>query len=356
MGFSIFCFGYEDNMGKKEEIMRTIDGEYTGYIPVIPVANAFAAKQSGQPMGKVMSDPVTYAQAMIDCRKHFKYDGLWVMGTDGVTSALGKGLINKFGQKSETGESVILNRKSIEQLHDVRVSKDINMEGLYKAIQLMKKEDPEEPIFSVISSPASTAAVMMDVGNFYVSMVKEPEFVKDVIKRITNPIVEFVYLLAEAGVDVIWNPMPTLSATCISRKLYENICRESNVYFNEQVKKCGIRLIAHACGKWEDRFDLLSKEGIDGMHVSECDFSKTCREYGRGICMMGDIPSVPVMLLGTKEQVYQKAFENCMAAVPHGSFILSPDCGMPPEVPGENVQAMCQAAKDAAAVLEKGGL
>lgn len=340
-------------MGKKEEILRTLDGEYTGYIPVIPVANAFAAKQSGKPMGRLMADPVEYAQVMMDCRKHFGYDGLWVMGVDGVTAALGKGMTDKFGKISKTGESVILNRDALEQLPDIQVARDINIDRIKQAIQLMKKEDREEPIFSIISSPASTAAVMMDVGNFYISMIKEPEFVKEVIRRITNPIVEFVYMLAEAGVDVIWNPMPTLSATCISRKLYKTICRESNIYFNEQVKKCVVKLVAHACGKWDDRFDLLSQEGIDGMHVSECDFPEVCKKYGKGICMMGDIPSVPVMLLGTAEQVYQTAYDNCMAAIQHGSFILSPDCGMPPDVPKENVRSMCQAAKDAAALCKR---
>lgn len=298
------------NMGKKEQILQTLDGKYIGYIPVIPVTTTFAAKQSGKPMGQVMSDPVAYAQAMIDCRKHFGYDGLWVNCFGGITSALGGGLKDKFGKISENGESVIFDRDALNHLHEVDVKKDISLDGMKAGIRLMKKQDPEEPIFTIVSCPASTAAVMMDVGNFYISLIKDPEFVKEVIWRITEPIVDSLVLLAEAGVDVIWNPMPTLSGTCISRKLYENICRESNIYFNKQVKKYGMRLVTHACGRWDDRFDLLSKEVIDAMHVSECDFPKVCENYGSGICMMGDIPSVPVMLLGTSDQVYEHALQN----------------------------------------------
>ncbi len=340
-------------MRKKEQILLTLDGKYTGYIPVIPVANTFAAKWSGRSMGEVMSNPELYAQAMIDCRKHFDYDGLWVSGFEGVTAALGGGLADKFGKHSLTGENVILTRESLKQLHDFKASRDLKLDGMIKAIKMMKEQDPEQPIFTVVSSPASTAAVMMDVGNFYVSMIKDPEFVKEVISRITEPLVESVKMLAEAGVDVIWNPMPTLSGTCISQKLYEQICRESNIYFNEQVKKCGLHLVAHACGKWDDRFDLLCQEGNDGIHVSECDFPEVCRKYGQDICLMGDIPSVPVMLLGTSEEVYKTSFDNCMTAASYGTFILSPDCGMPPNVPYENVEAMCRAAKDAAVKLEE---
>ncbi len=335
-------------MGRKEQILQAIDGKYPGYIPVIPVANTFAAKWSGKPMGAVMGNPQLYAQAMIDCRKHFDYDGLWVNGVGGITAALGQGMTDKFGKKSTNGESVILTRESLNQLHDFKAARDLKPDGMIKAVRMMKEQDPDQPIFTVVSSPASTAAVMMDVGNFYVSMIKDPEFVKDVIRRITEPIVESVKMIADAGVDVIWNPMPTLSGTCISKKLYEEICRESNIYFNEQVRKCGLRLVAHACGKWDDRFDLLFQEGNDGIHVSECNFPEVCQKYGDKVCLMGDIPSVPVMLLGTAEEVYKTAFDNCMAAVPHGTFILSPDCGMPPNVPYENVEAMCKAAKDAA--------
>lgn len=342
-------------MGKKEKILRTLDGEYTGYIPVIPVSNLFAAKQSKKSMGEIMSDPVCYAKVMIDCRKKFGYDGLWAMGSGGVTEALGKGLKDKFRKISKNGESVILNREALKHLNQVKVSEDINFDGIKRAIALMKEEDPEEPIFAIISSPASTAAVMMDVGNFYINTVKDPGFVKEVIRRITEPIVEYIYLLAKIGVDVIWNPMPTLSGTCISRQIYEDICRGSNLYFNRKVKECGVRLVAHACGKWDDRMDLLVQEGIDGIHVSECDFPEVCRKYGGKVCMMGDIPSVPVMLLGTEEQVYQTALKQCMTAVQYGSFILSPDCGMPPDVPPQNVQSMCRAARDVANQLAKEG-
>ncbi len=340
-------------MGKKEQILLTLDGKYTGYIPVIPVANTFAARWSGKPMGEVMSNSELYAQAVIDCRKHFDYDGLWVNGFGGVAAALGQGLTDKFGQESLTGEGVILTRESLEQLHEFRADQDLNLDGMINAIRMMKEQEPDQPIFTVVSSPASTAAVMMDVGNFYISMIKDPEFVKEVIRRITEPLVESVKMLARAGVDVIWNPMPTLSGTCISRKLYEQICRESNMYFNEQVRKCGLRLVAHACGKWDDRFDLLFGEGNDGVHVSECNFQEVCQMYGKDTCIMGDIPSVPIMLFGTPEEVYQTAFGNCMEALSYGTFILSPDCGMPPDVPYENIEEMCRAARDAVEKIGK---
>lgn len=338
-------------MRRKEYVLAVLEGKKTGYIPVIPVANTFAAKWSGKPMGMVMANPELYAEAMIACRKHFDYDGLWVNGFGGVTAALGKGLPDKFGKLSETGENVILTRKSLENLHAFDANRDLELGGLKKAIQIMREKDSEQPIFTIVSSPASTAAVMMDVGNFYVSLVKDPDFVRAVIDRITQPLVEAVKQLASAGVDVIWNPLPTLSATCISRKLYENVCRESNIYFNEQVKKCGMKLVVHACGNWDDRLDLLTEEGADGIHVSECNFPEVCKKYGASTCLMGDIPSVPVMFMGTPEQVYDTALANCMAAIKYGTFILSPDCGMPPNVPVENVEAMCRAAKDAQKML-----
>ena len=66
---------------------------------------------------------------------------------------------------------------------------------------------------------------------------------------------------------------------------------------------------------------------------------------------MGQIPSAPVMLFGSPEQVYQAAYADCMTAGGHGRFILSPDCGMPPNVSDDNIRAMVQAARDAEKAL-----
>ena len=123
------------------------------------------------------------------------------------------------------------------------------------------------------------------------------------------------------------------------------------MYFSQTVRELGARLIIHTCGNWNDRFDLVMQEKANCLHVSECDLSAIYRQYGKETALMGQIPSAPVMLFGSPEQVYQAAYADCMMAGGHGRFILSPDCGMPPNVSDDNIRAMVQAARDAEKAL-----
>ena len=338
-------------MRKKERIFALLDGEGVEYIPVLPLAAPLAIRRSGVAPGLAYSRPEVFADALMQSRRDLGYDGLWVGGFGGVVSAMGRGLTDKFGAPSVTGECVIHDPPDLEKLHPFEPQRDLKLEGLRQTIERIRQQEPDEPILTVVSNPASSAALLMDVGNFYINLIQDPDFVRAVIQAVTQPILDTVRALVEAGVDIIWAPAPVLGGSAISRKHYEQVCMDSCVTFSHRVRELGARLIVHTCGNWNDRFDLVMEEHAHGIHVSECDLAQFYRQYGSQTAIMGQIPSAPVMLMGTPEQVYQAAYADCLAAGGHGRFILSPDCGMPPHTPDENVRAMVRAARDAQKVL-----
>lgn len=338
-------------MTKKERIFALLDGTPVDYIPVIPLAAPLAIRRSGVNPGVAYSRPEVFAQALIQSRQDLGYDGLWVGGFGGVVSAMGKDLIDKFGNPSVTGECVVHRPADLDKLHPFDAKRDLQLEGLKQTIELIRRREPDEPILTVVSNPASSASLLMDVGNFYMNLIKDPTFVRAAIEAVTQPILDTVQALVEVGVDIIWAPAPVLGGSAISRRHYEQSCMESCVHFSQKVRELGGRLIVHTCGNWNDRFDLVMEERAHCIHVSECDLAQFYRQYGARTAIMGQIPSAPVMLLGTPEQVYQAAYADCMAAGQGGRMILSPDCGMPPNVSDENVRAMVRAARDAQRVL-----
>lgn len=334
-------------MNKKEKIFSLLDGTGTDYIPVIPLAAPFAIRRSGINPGLAYSNPEVFADILVKCRQAFGYDGQWVGGFGSVASVMGKGLIDKFGKPSEDGECVIHTSADLEKLHTFDAARDLDLDGLKNSIRLIRTRDPEEPIIAIVSNPASTAGILMDVGNFYLHLALDPDFVRAVIAAVTQPILDLIRELVTAGVDIIWAPAPTLSGTVISRKHYEQVCMESSLFFSQKVRESGARLIVHTCGNWNDRFDLVMEEGAGCLHVSECDLKDVYRQYGDRTALMGQVPSASIMLFGTPEQVYEASYADCMAAGGRGRFILSPDCGMPPNVSDENMHAMVRAARDA---------
>ena len=286
---------------------------------------------------------------MIDNRRKCNFDGLWGGVYSGaVVQGLAGGLPDVFGKISHNGEGTIINRSDLEKMHQIDFDNFPQLDMICQNIQLMKKKEPEQPIIVIVNNPASTAARMME--RFFVQLIKDPDFIRELIQLVEKPIWRGVQYIIEAGVDIIWTPQPMLSATCISKKHYQNICRESTIKFNKKVKETGIRIIAHTCGNWNDRFDLAAEEYIDCIHVSEANLTELKESIGQKVSLMGQVPT-GLLLNGNPEEVYDITLEQCIQAGKDGGFILSPDCDVPPDVSLENIEAMVNAVKDAEVIL-----
>lgn len=340
-----------DALGKKEKIFRTLKRGKTGYIPVIPSATSFALSRSPYGIGECRKDSKKYTQAIVDCRRKFGYDALWSGVFQGVTALMGSGLIDKHGHTSLSGDGTIQNSEDIRILKPFCVEDCKQLHFIRENIRNLKMEEPDEPIFTVMDNPSMVAAALMDGENYYYHMVMNPNFIHELTEIVFEPLKQCVEMLIEAGTDIIWLPLPTIGGTCISRKFYQEFCMPYNRRFNELILNKGAYLIMHTCGNWNDRFDLAATEGAHALHIAEADLKALKQDIGTTTALMGQIPSASTMVMGSAEEVYQAAIQECLKGAEGGGFILSPDCGMPGKTPDENVRALIRAARDAEIAL-----
>jgi uroporphyrinogen-III decarboxylase len=68
------------------------------------------------------------------------------------------------------------------------------------------------------------------------------------------------------------------------------------------------------------------------------------RLVGSQICLMGSVPPMDILALGTPQMVQESA-RVCLAAHPDPGLILSIGGGVPPGTPGENIAALIAAAQ-----------
>lgn len=61
--------------------------------------------------------------------------------------------------------------------------------------------------------------------------------------------------------------------------------------------------------------------------------------------VMGNVPAVDTLLMGTPRDVEQQAARCARTAGPGGRYILGADCTSPRDTPAENMAAMFRAAR-----------
>lgn len=337
-------------MGKREAVKAILEGKGADRIPVIMNAFSLPVMQYGYNMLEVLTTPEKMAECMIGTRRRLGYDGLCA-GAYSICGAIAGHLENFEGRISMDGKDTIRSVEDLEKLRPFEPEKDPMMQSLLKAIELMRKEEPDEPIFVILHHPTSEAFSLIGATPAFKTMIKNPEFFKKVAEYVEEASLAASRMIAKADIDFLWFPTPNFGGFCISRKAYEKNIYESNVRFVNKLKEDHIPVVLHTCGLYDDRLDLVLDEHGDAWHLADTTTKKIKDLYGDKVSLMGAIPSVRVMMEYEPDELYKYAYQECMDGAKDGRFILSADCDVPPSTSDENMKAVVQAAKDAEKVL-----
>ncbi|MEZ3486497.1 MAG: hypothetical protein K1W22_07860 [Lachnospiraceae bacterium] len=340
-------------MGKREAVKAILEGKGADRIPVIMNAFSLPVTRYGYTIPEAMMDPVKMTECMVGTRRKLGYDGLCVGAYGGIAAMMGGHLTNSEGRVSGDGEDVVHSMEDIEKLRPYDASQCMMLKTLLKTLELMRAEEPDEPIYVILHVPAAVAFTLMGAKPAFKAMVKNQELFRALCRHVEDAVVESCKVMIDAGFDFLWFPMPNFGGYCISRKSYEACISESNIRANKRIKELGGKIVIHTCGLYDDRFDLVLKESGDAWHISDTQTKKVKDAYGGQVSLMGNIPCCSVLMEGTEEDVYKFAYQECMDGAKDGRFILSGDCDVAPPTPDENVIAAVRAAKDAEKVLFK---
>ncbi|MCR6546932.1 uroporphyrinogen decarboxylase family protein [Dehalobacterium formicoaceticum] len=334
-------------LNKREITRDVLELKKTNYIPVILNAVTLSAAQYGYEIPEILASPEKYTECVMGTRKKLGFDGLCGGLYMGIPASIAGHLKNSRGMVSGNGEDTIHALEDLQKLKPYDPDTCMNLKGTLANIEIMRKEQPNEPIYVIIGNPAHVAFSLMGAKNAFRVMMRNPEFFLKTAEMVEEWMYQGTSKIMEAGVDFLWIPMPNFSGYCISRNIYEKCCFDSNKRFNQRIHDAGTKLVIHTCGKYDDRMDLVLQEYGDGWHISDTVTAHVKEKYGDRVAIMGNIPCASVLMEGTPEQVYEAAFQDCMTGGKNGGFILSGDCDVSPLTPLENIKQVIRAARDA---------
>jgi uroporphyrinogen decarboxylase len=235
--------------------------------------------------------------------------------------------------------------ENVKTLPEVRVSDQGKIAWVLEIIRRLKRlSENKLPVFGHVSLPFEHAFGLR--GNeIYKDIIKTPDLVHRLLEYILELDLQYALLMREAGADIIWGTNPTVNSELISLRHYETFGFRYDRRFFSVLHEKGIKTMFHACGNWSGRAEKMFRLGADIYYLSRYFDLKESKQICGRAAIMGNVPAVDVLLMGTPEDVKKKALECISKAGAGGRYILGADCSAPRDTPPENMAMMFNVGK-----------
>ena len=180
--------------------------------------------------------------------------------------------------------------------------------------------------------------------------VKNPSFVAELARIVTDYIIEVVNKAADLGADVIAldGDLAFNQTTLISPAHYERFIFPYHREIVEQAHKRGLKIIKHSDGNMWPIMDGIAAAGFDGYHPNQpqcMDIGEVKAKYGKRMCILGNIDCTYLLPFGSEDEVDRTVKETIAKAAPGGGYIISSSNSIHPGCKPENYIAMVKAAR-----------
>jgi uroporphyrinogen decarboxylase len=337
------------SMTSFQRVMAAIALKEPDRVPIIPMARAFIMKYGGFKISECFGEPDKYIRAQMQVIRDFGFDAVTEMycGVPLINEFLGGSLILENGGMPSARPVFTSAEEFKSKARLVDLSTIKRVQDVHRMIRKLKEEVRGDlPVIAYAHYPFRTAALLRGIQDFFMDMVINPSFIRDLLDFCLQICKSYAEILIDAGTDIIFTSQAVANRDCISRRHYEEFVFGHEKELNGFLKSKSKPILHHTCGDWSDRFDLVMAEGPEVAYVSaKFDMSHLKAQYGDRICIMGNLHAVDVVAKGTTEEIDRNVAECIARAARGGGYILSGDCDVTYDTPTENIRALEKAGK-----------
>ncbi len=338
-------------MNAVERTLAAIRCEACDRVPVIPLIIQHSLEVSGIPHARYSSDPEALASAQIIAWEMYGYDGFHITSDNYVVSeALGNRVFLPYDEPPQKAHTCLAETKDLSVLlRNLDPETAARMPVLIGAMRIARERVGGRAFLKANcdSGPFSVASSLRGAENLFYDLYDGEQFVFDLMEITAEAIIRYARALADAGADAITYGEST--GSLVSRGMFEKFILPLNRYVVGEIKKTGLPVFYHMCGKVDHVVDLMAQTGADVLELDSFTDLKAAYEKTNGkVCIEGTVDTVSTLLRGTSRAVYDESRRVIDIARGRG-LILSSGCELPRKTPPENVRAMMRAAEDEAA-------
>ncbi len=341
--------GYKErNMGYSamDRFNDALLGEPEDHVPIFPmIAGWAAANFSDLPPSELAHEPQAIVDMQIRAQKALEYDALWAY-TDPlyIPEAFGCGVrYLDTGPLADPLPLIITSQEDIDRLpfpdprHEVRlpvileVARGLNAYG-----------GGYIPVLGLIEGPFTATCRILEVELIMRMLHKHPSLLESLLDKITEFLMAFGQALIENGVNIIFLPEPTASASMISPSMFRRFVLPRLQTLTSQLS---VPCILHICGDTSPTLNAMGETGARVLSLDQCMDLSASRTMVPGAVLGGNVDPINALLMGTEAMVVNDTL-NCLRTAGTKLFILMSGCGVPPKTPFENVKIMVETAKE----------
>jgi MtaA/CmuA family methyltransferase len=199
------------------------------------------------------------------------------------------------------------------------------------------------PIMGWVEGALAEAADLYGVLPLMKALVRQPEWVDDLLEICVEVGVAFARAQVEAGADIIG--LGDAIASQVSPEMYLRFALPYEKRIFDAVHEMGALARLHICGNTTHLLHLMPHSGAD---IIDIDWMVSMRAaagaFGDGPAVCGNFDPVAIMLQGTQQQVRDSA-AACLDQGGDRSFSAA-GCEIPDGTPHENLLAHAQALRE----------
>jgi uroporphyrinogen decarboxylase len=180
--------------------------------------------------------------------------------------------------------------------------------------------------------------------NFLKSLYKNRNFAHKLLEFTTGLSISY-FKAMEDFVHGIFIADPVASGDVISKKHFIEFVFPYLKRVIREVKSVKKPTMLHICGDISDRLHLIPDTGADSLSLdAKVNIADAKSILGNKVCIAGNVDPVHILQFGSKNDVYNAAYQCMEQGAKNGGFILLPGCDLAADVPEENIKALVDSA------------
>ncbi|WP_373898607.1 uroporphyrinogen decarboxylase family protein [Haloimpatiens sp. FM7315] len=340
---------FKEEMTPKERVEAFSKGEEIDRLICVPDMGVTMVPFIGVSAREYYHSAEMMANLEIALFKRLRHDGT------GISTSL-RGVAEAMGSKvgyPEHGISYLIEPavKSLDEIEYLKIPdplKDGNLPTLIKAIKLTKDAlFSEVDVSASMSGPFSVAASVVGTENLLKWMIKYPKKIHTLMQIIAEANNRYIEEVAKLGVSIGFAD-PVSSTSLISPKQFREFSLPALKNNIDKIRETtGKAPGIHICGKSKDIWGDVVDAGVSSFSIDNVeDLEEAKKAIGDKVVIIGNVPPVDAVHLGSKEDIYSSVKECIKKA--HDSrkgYILSTGCQIPMDTPIEKIEMFMEAGK-----------
>ena len=222
----------------------------------------------------------------------------------------------------------------------------------FRSLKMLRDNSDKYILVMIYGSHFEKANGARGIENFLADMGGDPPFAQKLLNRIIDKnMVMMENFLAAPEIDgvLLGSDWGTQIDLIMSPDTWRNMIQQGEQREYDLIHSYGKDVWVHSCGKVEKVIPSLIEMGLDVLNPVQpeaMDLTNLKETYGDRLSFWGGISTQQALPFGSPDEVKQEARRVRDLMSEDGGYILAPAQEIQGDVPGENILALIEVAKE----------